>query len=164
MNFPSDDISNKILSQNEALSKRLEWGSQNLKVVFTNGCFDILHFGHFHYLSAAAKLGDRLIIGMNSQESVARLKGSHRPIQDEATRLFALASLQFVDLVVVFDLDTPLELIGLLKPDVLVKGGDWQANEIVGSDVVLENGGVVKSLPFIEGYSTSNIEEKIKNS
>lgn len=164
MNFPNEEINKKIVSQNEALEIREGWASTGLKTVFTNGCFDILHFGHFHYLCEAANLGDKLIIGLNSQQSVSRLKGSHRPIQDEATRLFALASLQFVDLVVVFDLDTPLSLITLLKPDVLVKGGDWQPSEIIGSGLVLNNGGEVKSLPFVSGYSTTSIEKKIKDS
>lgn len=139
-----------------------QWKSQNQTIVFTNGCFDILHYGHIHYLTEARDLGDKLIIGLNSKASVQRLKGKHRPINDEQTRQFLLASLQYVDAVVVFEEDTPLELITLVVPDILVKGGDYELHQIVGADLVLKNGGVVKSLPFIEGYSTTKIEAKIK--
>jgi len=132
-------------------------------VVFTNGCFDILHYGHIHYLAQARDLGDRLVIGLNSDDSVRRLKGPGRPINDQATRQYLLAALAMVDAVVIFDQDTPLELIRLIVPDVLVKGGDWSPDAIVGSDIVLGNGGTVKSLPFVEGYSTSRIEKKIKD-
>ena len=137
------------------------WKSNNEKIVFTNGCFDILHFGHIHYLAEARALGDRLIVGLNSAASVKRLKGAHRPINDEPTRLHLLAALQCIDAVVVFEDDTPLELIKIVMPDILVKGGDWKPEQIVGSDIVLANGGQVKSLAFVEGYSTTNIEEKI---
>lgn len=139
------------------------WRSEGLRTVFTNGCFDILHYGHINYLARARDLGDRLIVGLNSAGSVRRLKGPNRPINDEATRLHLMAALSFVDAVVVFDQDTPLELIQLLKPDVLVKGGDWQPDQIVGADIVISNGGSVLSLPFIDGYSTTAIETKIKN-
>lgn len=141
-----------------------QWKSAGEKIVFTNGCFDILHFGHIHYLAEARDLGDRLVIGLNSAASVKRLKGSHRPINDEATRQHLLAALEFVDAVVVFEEDTPLELIKIILPDVIVKGGDWKSEQIVGSDIVLENGGEVKSLAFKEGYSTTSIEEKIRKS
>jgi len=138
-----------------------KWKNNNEKIVFTNGCFDILHFGHIHYLAEARALGDRLIVGLNSAASVKRLKGAHRPINDEPTRLHLLAALQCIDAVVVFEEDTPLELIKIAMPDILVKGGDWKPEQIIGSDVVLANGGQVKSLAFVEGYSTTNIEEKI---
>lgn len=138
------------------------WLEANEQVVFTNGCFDILHYGHLHYLAEAADLGTKLIIGVNSKASVSRLKGEHRPINDDLTRLFMLASLGFVALVVEFEEDTPLELITLLQPDILVKGGDYQPHEIVGAEVVLAKGGEVLSLPFVAGYSTTNIEAKIK--
>ncbi len=140
------------------------WQQLGEEVVFTNGCFDILHYGHLHYLAEAKGLGHRLVIGLNAEKSVKRLKGEHRPIQDEMTRKNMLAALEFVDLVVVFEEDTPLQLIETLLPDVLVKGGDWKPDQIVGSEVVLANGGKVLSLKFIDGYSTSNIENKIKNS
>lgn len=138
------------------------WKNEGKRIVFTNGCFDILHFGHLHYLAAARDLGDKLVVGMNSADSVRRLKGPHRPINDEATRLYALAALEFVDAVVIFDTDTPLDLIKKVQPDVLVKGGDWQAHQIVGAAEVLAFGGSVQSLPFVTGYSTTSIEQKIK--
>jgi rfaE bifunctional protein nucleotidyltransferase chain/domain len=138
------------------------WQQQGLEVVFTNGCFDLLHYGHLHYLAQAKDLGDRLVIGLNSGASVSRLKGPHRPINDELTRLHALASLTFVDMVVLFEEDTPLNLIKTLLPDVLVKGGDWSLSQIVGAQEVLGRGGRVLSLPFIEGYSTTSIEQKIR--
>lgn len=140
------------------------WKNSTHTVVFTNGCFDILHYGHIHYLAEAKALGDRLVIGLNSAASVKRLKGEHRPINDENTRQYILAALECVDAVVVFEEDTPFELIKLIEPDILVKGGDWEPEQIIGSDIVLAKGGQVKSLKFIEGYSTTSIEEKIKKS
>jgi rfaE bifunctional protein nucleotidyltransferase chain/domain len=156
-------IEAKIMDWNQARKTVGGWKSAGERVVFTNGCFDLLHYGHLHYLAAARDLGDRLVIGLNAAASVRRLKGSHRPINDEATRKALLASLAFVDAVVTFEEDTPLSLIQLLVPDVLVKGGDWQPEDIVGAGVVTENGGVVRSLPYIEGYSTSAIEQKIRS-
>lgn len=138
-----------------------QWRASGERIVFTNGCFDILHYGHLHYLAEARDLGDRLVIGLNSGDSVRRLKGPSRPINDEATRAHLLAALEVVDAVVFFNEDTPLELIKAVQPDVLVKGGDWKPEQIVGSDLVLARGGTVRSLPFIDGYSTTNIEQKI---
>ena len=137
------------------------WRSRGEKIVFTNGCFDLVHFGHIHYLADARDLGDRLIVGVNADASVRRLKGPNRPIQDENSRQLLLAALSCVDAVVLFEEDTPLELIKTILPDVLVKGGDWQPSQIVGSDVVAANGGEVRSLAFVEGHSTTGIEEKI---
>jgi len=154
-------IKNKILSWEAISERRVQWNKEGKKVVFTNGCFDILHYGHLHYLAEARDLGDILIVGANSQASITRLKGPNRPIQDELTRYHMLASLIFVDVVTVFEEDTPLELIRALMPDVLVKGGDWRPEQIVGSEIVLAAGGEVKSLPFVAGYSTTNIEKKI---
>jgi len=154
----------KIQDWKTARETVLNWQTSNQKTVFTNGCFDILHYGHLHYLADAADLGDKLIIGLNSKASVSRLKGKHRPINDDLTRQFMLASLEFVALVVEFAEDTPFELISLLQPDILVKGGDYQPHQIVGANVVLEKGGQVLSLPFVDGYSTTNIEAKIKGS
>lgn len=139
------------------------WKAQQERIVFTNGCFDLLHYGHLHYLAEAGDLGDRLIIGLNSAASVKRLKGPHRPIKDELTRQYQLAALAFVDAVVVFEQDTPFELIQIIVPDVLVKGGDWQPEQIVGADIVQAAGGQVLNLPYIEGYSTTAIEQKIKS-
>lgn len=148
----------------ETLTKAiLVWKLTDRKIVFTNGCFDILHYGHIHYLAEARTLGDKLIVGINSDSSVRRLKGEHRPINDNLTRKFLLASLQFVDAIIEFEEDTPLQLIQLIQPNVLTKGGDWQIHTIVGADLVIAAGGIVKSLPFIEGYSTTNIEQKILN-
>lgn len=133
------------------------------KIVFTNGCFDLVHLGHLQYLAATRALGDFLIIGVNADESVQRLKGPHRPIKDEISRASLLASLSFVDAVVIFAEDTPLQLITSLLPDVLCKGGDWALDQIVGADIVKENGGEVKNIPFLEGYSTTSLEQKIKS-
>ena len=153
----------KIQTWKNAQQTVQHWQDAGERVVFTNGCFDLLHYGHIHYLAEARNLGDHLIIGLNSAASVARLKGEHRPINDEQTRLFQLAAMEMVSAVVVFEEDTPLELITLLKPNILVKGGDWKPEQIVGSNVVLESGGKVRSLAFVEGYSTTSIEDKIKN-
>lgn len=154
----------KIMSLAQLVLARNKWASENQKVVFTNGCFDILHFGHIHYLADAADCGDKLIVGLNSDSSVSALKGPSRPINDIMTRKTLLSSLSFVDAVIVFEKATPLELIQELTPDVLVKGGDWETSQIIGSDWVLQHGGEVLSLPFIDGYSTTSIETKIKNS
>ena len=135
----------------------------NQKIVFTNGCFDILHVGHIRYLQEAAKLGDILIIGLNSDSSVKRLKGTERPINKETERAEMLGALGFVDYVVIFDEDTPLELINIIMPDILVKGGDYSPDEVVGKKEVEERGGKLVLIPFVEGKSTSNIIERIKN-
>ena len=155
-------IKAKIQSWEQARRTVEGWKRQGLKVVFTNGCFDLLHYGHIHYLAQAREQGERLVIGLNSDASVRRLKGPNRPINDEPTRQLLLAALECVDLVTTFEQDTPLELISLLLPDVLVKGGDYRPEDIVGADVVLAQGGEVKALPYIEGHSTSAIEAKIR--
>ncbi len=155
-------IKSKIMSWEEIRNTALEWKANGEKVVFTNGCFDILHYGHVYYLAQARAMGDRLVIGLNSRDSVSRLKGANRPINDDETRQYLLASLQYVDAVVVFEQDTPRELIEVVKPDILVKGGDYTIETIVGADIVINNGGEVKSLAFVPGYSTTSIEEKLK--
>ncbi len=155
-------IKAKILDESTLLATLTRWRLFDQKIVFTNGCFDLLHYGHLHYLVTAKSLGDKLIIGINSADSVKKLKGAHRPINDDLTRYHLLASLSFVDAIIEFDAATPYELIKKVAPNILVKGGDWQPEQIVGADLVLANGGSVKSLPFIEGYSTTNIETKIK--
>jgi rfaE bifunctional protein nucleotidyltransferase chain/domain len=132
------------------------------KIVFTNGCFDILHLGHVEYLNEAKAQGDVLIIAINSDESVRRLKGLDRPINNEIDRAKMLLNLKAVDCVQVFTEQTPLEIIKLIKPAVLVKGGDWKPDQIVGSDFVLANGGEVKSLMFKDGYSTSNLIKAVQ--
>lgn len=137
-------------------------GGKNLKFVFTNGVFDLLHKGHVTYLERARKLGDALIVALNTDASVQRLKGPERPLNTLADRLEVMAALESVDFVTWFDTDTPLELIRLVHPDVLVKGGDWKPDQIVGSLDVLGWGGRVKSLPYIEGRSTTKIIEKAR--
>ncbi len=156
------DIFLKQHSFDSIIPTMAAWKSAGEKIVFTNGCFDLIHYGHLHYLAQAAALGDRLIVGLNSDDSVKRLKGAQRPIKDEINRSFLLASLACVDAVVLFSEDTPLKLIDLIRPNILVKGGDWQPHQIVGSDIVLGDGGVVKSLSFVEGHSTTSLVEKIQ--
>lgn len=155
-------IGNKINTYDSIETLAKQWKNEGLTIVFTNGCFDILHYGHLHYLAAARDLGDRLVVGLNSAASVSRLKGAHRPLNDELTRQYLLAALSFIDAIVVFEEDTPIELIKRVKPTILVKGGDYALDQIVGADIVIENGGQVMSLPFVEGYSTTNLEQKIK--
>lgn len=132
------------------------------KIVFTNGCFDVLHYGHVHYLLQAKALGDILVIGLNRDDSVRRLKGPTRPINGENERAFVLAALACVDYVTLFEEDTPEELIKVVRPDVLVKGGDYTLDNIVGADFVMQNGGSVTTIPFVEGFSSTRIIEKLK--
>ncbi len=132
------------------------------KIVFTNGCFDIIHAGHVQYLAEAADLGDVLILGLNSDESVKRLKGEKRPINTQYDRKLVLEALSSIDYVFIFNEDTPYDLIESINPDILVKGGDWSPEQIVGSDIVLSNGGQVLSLSFKSGNSTTSILEKMR--
>ena len=157
-----DHLKDKIHSFQSAAQQCREWQSKGEKIVFTNGCFDLLHYGHIHYLNQARMLGNRLVVGLNSDTSVRRLKGVHRPIKDEQSRIFTMAALACVDSVVVFEEDTPYDLIKTVQPDILVKGGDWAVEDIVGADLVLAKGGLVKSLTFVKGFSTTSLEEKIK--
>ena len=154
------NIERKIVGRDFFTEKAHELHRQ--KVVFTNGCFDVLHFGHVHYLLEAKKLGDILVVGLNSDNSVRRLKGPARPINGENERAFVLAALSFVDYITVFEEDTPLNLIKIVQPDVLVKGGDYALDQIVGADFVSQNGGIVTTIPFVEGYSSSRIIEQLK--
>lgn len=140
------------------------WRLKSDRIVFTNGVFDILHRGHVEYLEEAAALGDRLVIGLNSDSSVQRLgKGPDRPLNDEGSRALVLTALRCVDAVIIFEEDTPLELITAVKPDVLVKGGDWKAAQIVGSELVQKYGGEVRSLKLVEGFSTTRLVDRIKH-
>jgi rfaE bifunctional protein nucleotidyltransferase chain/domain len=148
---------NKILDRAVLRNRVAMWKFQNQKIVFTNGCFDILHRGHIEYLSQTRDKGAILIIGLNTDASVKRLKGEGRPVQDEMTRALVLASLRIVDAVVLFDEDTPYELIKSIEPDVLAKGGDYTPETIVGADVVKASGGEVVVIPLVEGYSTTGI-------
>ena len=146
-----------LLSLDDAVRLRGRWRAEGLKTVFTNGCFDLLHAGHVRYLNAARALGDRLVVGLNSDASVARLKGAGRPVTPACERAEILSALEAVDAVVLFGEDTPLRLIQALSPDVLVKGGDWALDAIVGREHVLASGGEVVTVPTVAGRSTSEI-------
>ncbi|MBK7571850.1 MAG: D-glycero-beta-D-manno-heptose 1-phosphate adenylyltransferase [Bacteroidetes bacterium] len=156
-----DIIKRKVIDLNQLQHALYRWRFLSKKLVFTNGCFDILHLGHIDYLSKASDLGDILIVGVNSDASTSRLKGPHRPINNEEQRSILLAALHFIDAVIVFDDPTPLELIKMVRPDVLVKGSDYNLSNIVGADVVQSYNGQVKTIDFLPGYSTTLIEEKI---
>ena len=158
-----NSIPNKIVSQEE-LEKRLsQWSVLSKTIVFTNGCFDILHAGHIQSMTQAANEGDFLIVGLNSDASVNQLKGENRPVNNEQARAQVLASLSMVDVVVIFNEDTPLELIKKIMPDVLVKGGDYKLEEIVGAKEVTANGGRVVINPILPGFSTTSIINKFSN-
>lgn len=155
------DIEQKIVGRDFFQENALKLHQR--KIVFTNGCFDVLHFGHVHYLLQAKELGDILVVGLNSDDSVRRLKGPTRPINGEKERAFVLASLACVDYVIVFEEDTPKELIETVRPDVLVKGGDYDITTIVGADFVQRNGGTVTTIPFVEGFSSTRIIEQLNS-
>lgn len=160
----SELLKNKIVNQEHLKALIESWKLQRKKIVFTNGCFDLLHLGHIDYLIKAADLGDKLVIGLNSDSSTTRLKGPNRPINDEESRSTILAALFFVDAVVLFDEETPYNLISLVRPDILVKGADYKIDEIAGADIVQAEGGEVCLIDYLQGYSTTAIEKKIKNS
>tara|TARA_X000001036_G_scaffold201643_1_gene189372 strand:+ start:416 stop:889 length:474 start_codon:yes stop_codon:yes gene_type:complete len=155
--------SNKIMNLAQAKIAVKTWKNNQQCVVFTNGCFDILHLGHIDYLEKAKLKGDKLIIGLNSDNSVKKLKGNQRPINSIIARSRMLAAIQFVDLVIEFDEDTPLMLIESLLPDVLVKGGDYTKQNIVGANSVLTTGGSVEVIEFTDGYSTTKLINQLKN-
>lgn len=154
-------INNKIYSLSNLEKRVKQWSKENKKIVFTNGCFDIIHQGHIDYLAKARDLGDKLIIGLNTDLSVSSIKGPTRPIQDEKSRAIILASMQFVDAIVYFSDPTPYELIKAIQPDILVKGADYKPEDIVGYDIVKAKGGEIITLTYLEGYSTTNIITKI---
>lgn len=156
-------INNKIFLIKELKTKLSIWRENGEKIIFTNGCFDIIHKGHIQVLANTADLGDRLIIGLNSDISVKKLKGLNRPIVEEDARAFLLASINFVDAVVLFSEETPINLITTLKPNVLAKGGDYAISSVVGYKEVKEYNGEVIIMPFVDGFSSTSIIEKIKN-
>lgn len=157
------DIINLKILDDKSLHQQLSiWRFLNKKLVFTNGCFDIIHFGHIDYLSKAKDLGDILLIGLNTDNSVKRLKGNNRPIKNQQERAVLLASLQFVDGIILFNEDTPYNLIKKIKPDILVKGSDYKKEEIVGADIIKNTGGEIITIDFLEGYSTTSILDKIR--
>ncbi len=156
-------IQNKVFRNDEILFRKIAlWRLKSEKIVFTNGCFDLLHLGHIDYLSKASDLGSILVLGLNTDASVQILKGNNRPITDERSRALILASLKFIDAVVLFDEETPLNLIQTVCPDILVKGSDYTEDRIVGAPFVKSYGGTIKTIDFLDGYSTSAIEKKIK--
>lgn len=155
-------ISKKIFNEQSLLQQLSIWRLQNQSLVFTNGCFDILHLGHTQYLSQAKNYGDKLILGLNSDKSGACKKGPGRPLNNENARAFVLASLHVVDAVVLFDEETPYNLINLVQPDVLVKGADYEIEKIVGYDIVTQRGGKVVTIDLTQGYSTTALLNRIK--
>ena len=155
-------IQSKIYRKEDLKRMCNVWRGMQKKIVFTNGCFDILHYGHLYLLAKTAELGDVLVMGLNSDESVKRLKGKERPITNEHDRAFQLASLLCIDAVCLFEEDTPESLIKIVRPDVLVKGGDYKIDNIVGAEFVKSYGGLVEIIPFVNGYSTTNVIEKIR--
>ena len=157
-------IRSRILSREEITRQRTVWRFQDKKVVFTNGCFDLIHPGHIEYLSKAADLGGVLVIGLNSDASVRRLKGPDRPLMPEDARALILASLSFVSAVVLFDEETPYRLIDAIKPDILVKGADYKVEDIAGHDIVLAGGGRVETIELTKGYSTTSLIDRIRQS
>jgi rfaE bifunctional protein nucleotidyltransferase chain/domain len=155
-----EHIREKILTPGQAANLFAEPYPGQHTMVFTNGCFDLLHRGHIYYLARARELGDPLVVGLNSDESVTRLKGPGRPLNNQQSRAEVLAALAVVDYVIIFEEDTPLQLINLLKPRILIKGGDYRREEIVGYNEVLSWGGAVKTIPLMEGYSTTSMIQK----
>ena len=152
----------KIYKLPDLLEKVKEWKADGKRIVFTNGCFDIIHLGHVDYLEKAKAEGDILIVGLNSDLSTRNIKGPERPIIDENSRSRTLAAMEFVDAVVLFDEDTPFNLINKILPDVLIKGKDYKVENIVGADVVIQNNGKIITIDLVEGYSTTRIFEKIR--
>jgi D-glycero-beta-D-manno-heptose 1-phosphate adenylyltransferase len=156
-----EEIKKKILCGSEIDSVLELYRKAAQRIVFTNGCFDLLHLGHVDYLSKASDLGDVLIVGVNSDASIRKIKGNNRPITDETSRAMIIASLMFVDAVILFEEETPYNLIKNIQPDILVKGDDYQIDNIVGADIVIAKRGQIHTIPLVKGYSTSLIESKI---
>lgn len=162
MKTANEILKSKLYTLDALKAEVDKWKAEGQKVVFTNGVFDLLHIGHISYLAAAAGLGQKLIIGLNSDASTRRLKGPTRPVNNEHSRSVMLAAIFFIDAVVLFEEDTPIVPITTLMPDILVKGGDYSIDQIVGAPEVLANGGEVKAIDFVDGYSSTNIINKIK--
>ena len=156
-------LHSKILDKERLLVKLTDWKEENKKIVFTNGCFDLIHLGHIEVIARSADLGDILIIGVNTDKSIKRLKGKNRPIVEEISRAKQLAALEFVDAVVFFDQDTPIDLIKVINPNVITKGGDYKTDQVIGNDIVTQNNGEVVIIPLTQGYSTTSILEKIRD-
>ncbi len=163
MNKSLEILNSKILDKERLLVKLTDWKEEDKKIVFTNGCFDLIHLGHIELIARSADLGDILIIGVNTDNSIKRLKGKNRPIVEEISRAKQLAALEFVDAVVFFDQDTPIDLIKMINPNVITKGGDYKTDQVIGNDIVTQNDGKVVIIPLTQGYSTTSILEKIKD-
>ncbi|MAU36724.1 MAG: D-glycero-beta-D-manno-heptose 1-phosphate adenylyltransferase [Flavobacteriales bacterium] len=157
-------IGHKIFRYKNLINQVESWKKSGDKIVFTNGCFDIFHRGHIELLARTADLGDKLIVGLNSDSSIQKIKGNSRPIIDEDSRALLLATLSFVDAVILFSEETPIKLITDIKPNILAKGGDYEKKSIVGHDIIKKNGGEVILIPYIDGFSSTNIINKIKKS
>lgn len=159
-----NNIKNKFFTLEELAVQSQNWKNDGEKIVFTNGCFDVVHKGHVEVLARTSDLGDKLIIGLNSDVSISNIKGPSRPIIDEDSRKLLLAAFSFIDAIVLFDEETPYNLINTLKPDVLAKGGDYKIKDIVGADIVKAYGGHIITVPLTPNFSSSNIIDRIKNS
>lgn len=158
----SEFLKKKIFSNKEEFEKTLNfWRFKNYKIIFTNGCFDLVHLGHIDYLAKASDYGDVMIVGLNSDSSTKKIKGNNRPINPEVCRAMVLAAFSFIDAIVLFNEETPYDLIDFIKPDILIKGNDYKTEDIVGFDIVKSKGGIVETINLVQGYSTSNIEKKI---
>ena len=158
-----DILKRKILSREELLRQIAIWRLKDYRIVFTNGCFDILHYGHIKYLQDAKLASDILVLGLNSDASVKRIKGHKRPANKQLDRSRVLAALSCVDYITVFNQDTPLKLIKLLRPDILIKGGDWETDKIIGAEFVKGYGGRVLTIPYLKGYSTTGLIARLKD-
>ncbi len=158
----TDRIRNKIFGRTALAAQCNEWRRQGRKIVFTNGCFDILHKGHLEILTRSAEFGDILVVALNTDASVKKLKGEQRPVNNEDFRTWMMASLEIVDAVILFDEQTPAELIESITPDIIVKGGDYTVDQVVGAEHVISHGGEVRIIPIVKGYSTTGIIEAIQ--
>ena len=156
-------LQSKIYTLDQLIDKVSNWKDQNKKIVFTNGCFDLIHLGHVEVLARSSDLGDKLIVAINSDESIAKIKGTNRPIIEEESRVKQIAALDFVDAVILFQQDTPIKIISSITPNVITKGGDYKISDVVGYESVQENNSEVAIIPLTQGYSTTSILDKIKN-
>jgi len=156
-------LQSKIYTLDQLIDEVINWKDQNKKIVFTNGCFDLIHLGHVEVLARSSDLGDKLIVAINSDESIAKIKGTNRPIIEEESRVKQIAALDFVDAVILFQQDTPIKIISSITPNVITKGGDYKTSDVVGHEIIQENNGEVAIIPLTQGYSTTSILDKIKN-
>ena len=156
-------LQSKIYTLDQLIDKVSNWKDQNKKIVFTNGCFDLIHLGHVEVLARSSDLGDKLIVAINSDESIIKIKGTNRPIIEEESRVKQIAALDFVDAVILFNQDTPINIISSITPNIITKGGDYKIINVIGHEIVQKNNGEVVIIPLTQGYSTTSILDKIKN-